>query len=711
MIVCPKAPTFRAYCYAVAVDLKPVLRSLLMPFPCHPKLFAQCAATALLAAITASAVGAQTTPSPIEWPIVRNAPPTPPSDDAKSGDTTAPEPAANAEGSAKPEDAAKTDAAKIDPAPAAASPSFAPMLAAINARLAEPGSSTNQNKDDVAAVTEFYAGTSAAPLWVSDSGLNDNAAKLAKTFSEAGDWGLEASAFERPTAPVAASPEALAQAEVTLSLSALKYARFARGGRLNPPSISRILDARPPLKEPKAVIAELAASQSPDQYLRDQNPKHEQFERLRQALLKSRGPAEPERPVDEALLIKLPTGKVLKKGVESDDVALLRRRLKMPAEGGVKENLYDEPLLQAVTAFQVSQGLAPSGTLNNATRAALNAEGQPKKSNPKQNEQRLIVNMEKWRWLPENMGNFYVWNNIPEFQTRTMKDGKPVFQEKIIVGMPEWATPVFQAELEFVIFYPSWGVPDGIKTRELLPRLQKAGGGGFFDQLFGGGGGSAGVMKAYGLTAYRNGKVVDPDSINPAEIRSYSFVQPSGGQNPLGIVKFRFPNPHDVYMHDTTQKNLFGQSYRAMSHGCIRVQNPLRFAEVLMAEDRGWSPERLRQGMGQGDITLSKKVPVYMTYFTAMADDAGKVTTFGDIYGHDSRISSALGRAMDFDGGNAVETAAIASSDSVLNDDAVPAPSADGKKSKKDKNSKQAAKKKYIPIDNMSDAISGLMNN
>ena len=642
---------------------------------------------AVTALPVAKALAAETAPA-IEWPVVRA-------------------------GAAQPADAGVKPADEVTkPAEAAIAPS-SPILAAVRARLGDAAAAANQNKDDVAALAEFYNGSSAAPLWISNDGLNAKAAAVIKDFDHAADWGLESSAFDKP-ALAGTSPEALAQAEITMSLSAMKYARFARGGRLNPPSLSRILDMRPPLKDPKTVIAGLAASTAPDQYLTDQHPKHEQFERLRQALLKSRGPVEPERAVDEAMKIKLPSGKVVKKGMESGEIATLRKRLKVPAADGVKDTLFDEPLLEAVTAFQVSQGLAPSGNLTNATRVALNAEGEPKKANPKQNEQRLIINMEKWRWMPENLGNPYVWNNIPEFQTRTIKDNKVIFQEKIIAGMPEWATPTFSADMEFIIFYPSWGVPDGIKTRELLPRLQKAGGSSFFDQLFGGGGGSAGVMKAYGLTAYRNGKVVDPDSINPAEIRSYSFVQPSGGQNPLGIVKFRFPNNHDVYMHDTTQKNLFGQSFRALSHGCIRVQNPIRFAEVLLNEDRGWSPERVRQAMGQGDITLDKKIPVHITYFTAMVDDAGHVSTFGDLYGHDSKISSALGRAMDFDGGNAVETASIAAaSDAGAGDDVIPAPAAaaDGTKPKKDKNGKIIAKKKTIPVDSMSDAISGLLNN
>jgi L,D-transpeptidase YcbB len=323
--------------------------------------------------------------------------------------------------------------------------------------------------------------------------------------------------------------------------------------------------------------------------------------------------------------------------------------------------------------------------------------------------------MEKWRWMPEDLGSPYIMNNVPEFQTRFVKDGKELFKERIIAGLPEWATPMFSSQLEFVIFNPSWGVPDGIKVRELMPRIKKAtGGDSFFDLFSGDGGGGARVLKAYGLVAYRNGQKVDPNSVNwnNTDIRSFSFTQPPGGQNPLGMVKFRFPNKHDVYMHDTTQRSLFSQSYRALSHGCIRVQNPRRLAEVILNEDRGWSPERVGQAVSfSADITLEKKIPVHVVYFTAMVDDAGKVSTFGDIYGHDSRISKALGRSMSFDGGNAVEersnTVADAGNDVIVGDDGSVST---GKKQKKGKDGKAANKKVAMP-ESMSDAVSGLLNN
>ncbi len=220
----------------------------------------------------------------------------------------------------------------------------------------------------------------------------------------------------------------------------------------------------------------------------------------------------------------------------------------------------------------------------------------------------------------------------------------------MIVGQPSWPTPVLSAKMQFVIFHPSWGMPDGIKEKELMPRLRQASGNstgfGFFDQLFGGGSYSAAdVIDAYKLQVYYNGQRVDPKSVDwrSADLRQYSFIQPPGGDNPLGLVKFRFPNSHDVYMHDTPERNLFGQSMRALSHGCMRVEEPRRTAEVILGEDKGYSPEKVGELWNGGDsVTLSKEVPVYLVYFTARVGDDGQLDTYSDIYGNDDRVMSAL---------------------------------------------------------------------
>jgi murein L,D-transpeptidase YcbB/YkuD len=573
-----------------------------------------------------------------------------------------------------------------------------PIVAALRTKLADAAFTRKSNKDDVDALVAFYAERTGPPVWVDKDGATPRGKAIIAEIGKADDWGLAASAFELPSAtPAQLTPEALAETEGKIALAALKYARFARGGRFNPSSLSRILDQTPPVKDPKEVLAELEKRDEGDAYLRSLHPQHEQFARLRQALLKARGgPVEKEAPVDEALRVKLPAGKILKTGADDPTVALLRKRLKIETAPGTKETLFDEEVADAVKAYQRAKGLKQTGSLNGATRSALNAEGEPKKIAVGAETQRILINMERWRWMPEDLGNFYVWDNVPEFAARVIKDGKEIFKEKIIVGEPAWATPTFSAKMENVTFSPSWGVPDGIKQRELLPRLRSASG--FF--FFGGGGGD--VLRAYGLTAYRNGKPVDPDSVDwgSVDIRNYSFVQPPGGKNPLGFVKFRFPNKHDVYMHDTVQRELFAQSYRALSHGCMRVQNPRRFAEILLAEDKGWSTEKVANAMASGqDVALDRPIPTHVTYFTALVDDDGRVRTFSDIYGHDSRLAAAMtGRAIQFE--SEVETSYADDGGFASPGFATPAVGPGNKK-----------KKTYKAPENLAEAISGLLSN
>ncbi len=560
--------------------------------------------------------------------------------------------ATGAETPEKPGTAAAPSSEVTPPAAAEAAPPVPvvdPVVAEVRTWLSVSANTAGAHKDDAAAAVAFYGERSDGPLWVDANGFTANAKSAIAEVGKADDWGLSADDFELPRFNVPTpSTGAQAEAEARLTLELLKYVRHARGGRVNLASLSRILDQTPPVKDPNTALAELAKAPAADSYLRDQHPKHAQFKLLHKALLEARGHSGKEAEIDPALTVSLPaTREMLRVGVEHPNVALLRKRMKVPAEDGAKETLFDEKLALALTAFQAEKGLAESGELTGATRKALNRDVEALRvPDPGRRELLLVLNMERWRWLPEELGRVHVWNNIPEYMTRVIKGDEVLFHERIIVGLPAWATPVFSETMKTVVFNPSWGMPDGIKTRELAPRLRSAGGGFLF---FGGGGGGS-IIRAYGLDVYRGGRKIDPDSVDwsVADVRAYSFIQPPGGRNPLGRVKFMFPNRHDVYMHDTIERSLFQQSSRALSHGCIRVQDPMRFAEVMLAEGNGLDEAGVARAVASGgEVRLKNPIPVHTTYFTAVADKDGHVSTFRDLYGHDSRLSAALsGRAL-----------------------------------------------------------------
>lgn len=634
-------------------------------------------------------------------------------------------PAGTAETAGAPAPAAsdKTAAATPPPSPTSVSPPPpAPSPVIVAAQAALEGKSFGSragHPDDIAAAKAFY-GTRTEPIWVERGQLTERGKSLVDTVRRAADWGLDVNDYPTPSGTSGLSPEEAGKVEAQLTLTALTYARHARGGRIEPSSVSRLFDLTPPLKDPTEIVAALASVGSVRAYLEGLHPKHEQFVRLQKALVRITGAAEPVSEVEPALAVRLPAkGATVKPGSLHPDILLLRERLEVPAAFEGQEALFDERLAEALRDFQRSQGLKPNGYLTPRTRVALNGEAAPK-SNKGSEARRIIVNMERWRWMREHLGRMHVLNNVPEYTTRVFKDGRQVFKERIIVGLPDWPTPSFSAKMQSVVFNPSWGVPDGIKEKELRPRLQRAGGGGFFEELFGGGSGGRRVLEAYGLTPYYNGRPVNPDSVNwaTADLRKFSFIQPPGAKNPLGFVKFLFPNSHDVYMHDTVQRELFAQSQRAYSHGCIRVQNPQRFAELLLSEDKGWSEDRVSDARHSSEtVTLDNTVWVHTAYFTAYVDDTGEVSTFGDVYGLDSRVSTALGgRPVPsfenrYDDGEA--TASLADDAEALGLPAGNQPTQPFKPSKADKKNKKksgTASKYRMPHD-LSEAMSGLAAN
>jgi L,D-transpeptidase YcbB len=554
---------------------------------------------------------------------------------------------------------AATPAPAADPAPAPAQPTPAavetppappvdPLVAEVRRQLAEPPKG-NVDRTDRAALATFYAERIEPPIWVTTAGLTAKARHAMAEIAKADDWGLVASAFELPQLPQGDSaPAALAAAEIKLGLAVLKYARHARGGRIDPAQLSKHLDQKPTLREPKAVLEAMVASDAPGTYLRDLHPKHVQFQRLRQALLKARGgqqvkPVEPPTPDAPA---RLSDGPTLKLGSVHPDVAIVRQRLGLPLPRGA-ETTFDLEVQDALRAFQGQNNIQTTGMLTPRTRSALNGGAKQPSAAPKpvlagSETQRLIANMERWRWMPEHLGEMHIWDNIPEFMTRVFKKGQVIHTAKIIVGKPETPTAVFSASMKHLVFHPEWGVPDSIKVKELAPYLSGGGGGFFFF------GSDTSVLTRQQLRVVYNGRPVDPSSVNwgSVDIRRFTFLQSAGPHNVLGVVKFMFPNRHDIYMHDTPQRHLFDQSVRTFSHGCIRVHNPGRLAELILAEDKGWPAEQVRGLLAQGynnEVQLQRQIPVHVTYFTAVAGEDGQVSYFSDIYGHDNRVLAALG--------------------------------------------------------------------
>ncbi|MCC7251981.1 L,D-transpeptidase family protein [Hyphomicrobium sp.] len=564
---------------------------------------------------------------------------TPPAEPPATPVTAAPSEPAGAPAATAQPSAGETPAAQPAPAAGASTEAAAPppkpqLGALVRTRLdARAGTMTEIEQQEAAALRAFYEGRADAPLWIADGALNDRAVLAIAEIKKANDWALDASAFELPEATGTLSEESAADAELKLSLAVLTYARHARGGRIEDPAkqLSSYLDRKPQLLDPKLVLEKLAASGTPDATLRGFHPQHPQFEKLRQrylALLKSAGEA--------AEIVRLPNGPVLSPGRSHPQVALLRQRLGVPtpagtAEAPADETFYDDALLAAVKDFQTEKGLAPDGYVGGGTRAALNDIDVP-------SPERVAANMEMWRWIPDDLGATHVWVNLPEFTFQFVRDGKLVHEERVITGLVDKQTPSFTADMDMVTAHPRWNVPDSIKVRELYPSLAR--GGTYFEKQ--------------GLRMSKNGRPVDPYYVDwsSADIRQFDVQQPPGPANVLGLFKFTFHNKHIVYMHDTPTKHLFEKPSRPFSHGCVRVRNPVRLAELVLEADKGWSPEQVQALVSGGravenPIPLETKIPVHIVYFTERIDEAGESHRFKDVYGHEQRLVLALAGRFD----------------------------------------------------------------
>jgi murein L,D-transpeptidase YcbB/YkuD len=274
----------------------------------------------------------------------------------------------------------------------------------------------------------------------------------------------------------------------------------------------------------------------------------------------------------------------------------------------------------------------------------LKARAKGKKGVDGPEVQRIIINMERWRWMPADLGTYHVEDNIPEFMGRVVKSGKTVYATKVVVGLPKYATPIFSADMRSIVFNPDWTVPETIILEDLEPALKGSGSGPDLS-----------ILQAHELNVSFQGKPVDPAKVDweRANVMQYTFTQPPGPDNVLGKLKFNFPNRHAIYMHDTIQPEVFDETVRMASHGCIRVFQPARLATFLLAEDKGWSDQQVKDMLVKGNnsvISLSHKIPVHVTYFTVTADEKGKTQSFTDVYGLDAKMASALfGRAAKID--------------------------------------------------------------
>jgi murein L,D-transpeptidase YcbB/YkuD len=462
------------------------------------------------------------------------------------------------------------------------------------------------------------------PIWLTENSagkvvFSPAATKIITLFENAEAEGLDPADYLTPSIArdkLGGDGIALATLETAFSAATMRYADHLHNGRIDPQSISKLLDiTRKPIDE-AALLEQLAGSNDPAAILSRLEPKHPEYLALKAALatFEQSNAARPT-PIGD--------GPVLRPGNSDARLPAIRDRLQLAAS---TSQLYDELTVDAIKAFQEGQGLEVDGIIGPATVAALNGGTATRRED-------IIANMERWRWMPSDLGDFRVFVNIPEFRLWIERNGEPEYTTRVVVGTTKNQTPIFSDNIRHLVVNPYWNVPSSILRGEIAPAVLA----------------NPGYTDSHNMDLLYNGTPISPWSVDWSQVSSSNFPfrvrQRPGAGNALGQIKFLFPNKHDVYLHDTPSKSLFSRSYRAFSHGCVRVQNPMEFADALMVNEPNISRASLEAMFGPSErwVNPEKQIPVHLAYFTLRVDADGTIRSFGDVYGHHEKLIAAMG--------------------------------------------------------------------
>ena len=480
-----------------------------------------------------------------------------------------------------------------------------------------------------ADIAAFYKANGYESLWTGRSGRErQRRAALFKALSNAGHHGLPTARYDaaglQAKMKAAKTQRDRGLVEVEISRTFLQYARDLQTGVLVPSRVDRAIVRQVPYRDRTSYLVNFSKS-SPSGFFKALAPKTMEYTALMKEKLRM------ERLLAKGGWGQTVPAKALKPGQSGDAVVILRNRLmSMGFLKRTNTQTYDAAMQSAVQQFQLAHGLTADGVAGPGTMAELNTSVQERL-------QSIIVAMERERWVNQERGKRHILVNITDFTAKIMDNGKVTFETRSVVGAnkEDRPTPEFSDVMEFMVINPSWYVPRSIVTKEYLPALKR----------------NPNAVRHIEITDSR-GRKVNRGAVNFAQYTEKTFPfamrQPPSKGNALGLVKFMFPNVHNIYLHDTPAKNLFGREVRAYSHGCVRLADPFDFAYALLAKQEANPQQYFQSVLGTGRETrvdLKAPVPVHIIYRTAFTTPKGHTQYRRDIYGRDAKVWRALSNA------------------------------------------------------------------
>jgi len=487
-------------------------------------------------------------------------------------------------------------------------------------------------------VESFYKGRNFQPAW-SRNGHLIQVETLIRAVEEAYGDGLSPdyyhldlirSLVDKAGKELAPDSIQLSDLDILLTDAFITLGCHLSAGCVNPVTIETEWFSKSLRVDVSAVLERALDKKQIREALMGLRPQKDIYGRLRLALARYR---ELSSKAEWPLVL---AGPRLKKGSKSAIVVELRKRLAasgdLADEEAMAGDLFDEQVEQSVIVFQKRHGLIIDGVVGRDTLNALNVT-------LKQRIRQMELNMERLRWILGNLEERFIEVNIANFQLDVIENDKSILSMKVVVGKPYQRTPIFAAKMTYIVINPLWNIPDSIARKEILKKIRK-------DPHY------LTEQNIKVLNGWRSqGQQVDAENIDWSKVTEkalpYRFRQEPGPLNPLGTLKFMFPNEFDVYLHDTSAKRLFSENVRAFSHGCIRIEKPLELAEYLFRDDARWSRRELVAAVEKGTeqtVLIPHTVNVHFLYLTAWVDESGTVQFRNDIYGRDGSLDEALRR-------------------------------------------------------------------